>query len=40
MLDIKTIENSIRKQFGSKGEEVVELNLKAVKAGFEQATKK
>ena len=39
-IDMQTIENSIRKQFGSKGEEVVELNLKAVKAGFEQATKK
>ena len=39
-IDVQTIENSIRKQFGSKGEEVVELNLKAVKAGFEQATKK
>ena len=38
-IDMQTIENSIRKQFGSKGEEVVELNLKAVKAGFEQATK-
>lgn len=39
-IDMQTIENSIRKQFGSKGEEVVELNLKAVKAGFEQVTKK
>lgn len=39
-IDMQTIENSIRKQFGSKGEEVVELNLKAVKAGFEQATKR
>lgn len=39
-IDMQTIENSIKKQFGSKGEEVVELNLKAVKAGFEQATKK
>ena len=39
-IDMQTIENSIRKQFGSKGEEVVELNLNAVKAGFEQATKK
>ena len=39
-IDMQTIENSIRKQFGSKGEEVVELNLQAVKAGFEQATKK
>ena len=39
-IDMQTIENSIRKQFGSKGEEVVERNLKAVKAGFEQATKK
>lgn len=39
-IDMQTIENSIRKQFGSKGEEVVELNLKAVKTGFEQATKK
>lgn len=39
-IDMQTIENSIRKQFGSKGEEVVELNLKAVKAGFEQAIKR
>jgi indolepyruvate ferredoxin oxidoreductase beta subunit len=36
-IDMETIENSIRKQFGSKGEDVVNLNLKAVKAGFEAA---
>ncbi len=36
-LDMETIENSIRTQFGSKGQDVIDLNLKAVKAGYEKA---
>lgn len=39
-IDMETIENSIRKQFGSKGEDVINLNLKAVKAGYEAATRR
>lgn len=39
-IDMETIENSIRKQFGSKGQDVIDLNLKAVKAGYEQASKR
>lgn len=36
-LDIETVENSIRTQFGNKGQDVIDLNLKAVKAGYEKA---
>lgn len=36
-LDIDDIEESIRTVFGKKGEEVVSLNLKAVKAGYDFA---
>ena len=36
--EMETIENSIREQFGRKGEEVVNLNLKAVEAGYKQAS--
>lgn len=36
-LDINDIEESIRAVFGKKGEEVVSLNLKAVKAGYDFA---
>lgn len=39
-IDMETIENSIKKQFGSKGQDVIDLNLKAVKAGYEQASKR
>ena len=39
-LEIETIENSIREQFGRKGEDVVNLNLKAVEAGYNQALNK
>lgn len=39
-IDLETIENSIKKQFGSKGQDIIDLNLKAVKAGFEQASKR
>ena len=38
--EMETIENSIREQFGRKGEEVVNLNLKAVEAGYQQALNK
>ena len=38
--EMETIENSIREQFGRKGEEVVNLNLKAVEAGYKQALNK
>lgn len=38
--DMETIENSIRKQFGNKGQEIIDLNLKAVEAGYKQAMKK
>lgn len=36
-LDMETVENSIRTQFGNKGQDVIDLNLKAVKAGYEKA---
>ncbi len=36
-LDMETVENSIRAQFGNKGQDVIDLNLKAVKAGYEKA---
>ena len=38
--EMETIENSIREQFGRKGEEVVNLNLKAVEAGYQQGLNK
>ena len=36
-LDMETVENSIRTQFGNKCQDVIDLNLKAVKAGYEKA---
>lgn len=39
-IDMETIENSIKKQFGSKGQDVIDLNLKAVRAGYEKASKR
>lgn len=36
-VDYDKIENGIRQIFGRKGEEIVELNLKALKAGYEVA---
>lgn len=36
-LDMETVENSIRTQFGNKGQDVIDLNLKAVKAGYEKS---
>ena len=38
--EMETIQNSIREQFGKKGEDVVNLNLKAVEAGYKQASDK
>ena len=38
--EMETIENSIREQFGRKGEDVVNLNLTAVEAGYNQALNK
>lgn len=38
--DMETIKNSIRKQFGNKSREIIDLNLKAVEAGYKQVMKK
>lgn len=35
-LPYKSLENSLRLLFGKKGEEIVDLNLRALKAGFDQ----
>jgi len=36
-MPFSSLENAIRSLFGRKGEEVVEINLKALKAGREQS---
>lgn len=38
-IELDKVEDAIRRIFGAKGDDVVELNLKAVKAGYEMATK-